>query len=781
MKKTILLSFAVVATLFANAQNIVTGAGGAVVKTTDGGQTWTDVKPFDGSTMDVIGISKSSANNWVISQYKAGSGTINYIQRTTDGGANYTPIATNLNNTLSGFGEIMHFGADNNKLLLLTSAISANSNGMWWTNGLDTAYRNLSFKTNSGTSKYNYGITKQNATTAFAIANTSSTPYLRSSSKIEKYTYSTTTPTYATTYEHNSIKAVARVNASTLIAVTNKLGAKFGAAYKSTDNGATWAAMTLPNVTSTTILTDVAVSPNGLNVIVVGKNYVATSKDAGETWTKVTFAQGILPTALTSWTFETIAFADDNTIVIGANDGETANTGWFALRSTDGGTTFAPVQTAASGTYTDLTATNLERRGTAGYNSIYFATPLVGYAVYGRYDQSKKYEILKTTDAGATWTTIQWAAGAKPAAGQVKIYNHIGGNENTLIVNSTADNITNLWQIDVTGGTVAAASIVSKYTAKQLRSVYRKSATELFAIESAKNDGTTGGIYASADGGITWTLKSGTQIKGYTYTVIGDGFIGGPTGRYCNANADFSNLTRIPLIGHYGGELVDLDVISGTNNLFAIGEKAGIFKSTDAGLNFTYIGKPEFEGITFTALDFVDANTGYVVGYNSANKGVVVSTTDGGTTWKKIEFSVVKKLNDVSFYNALQGLAVGDGGTIIGTTDGGATWISKSPAGLTDNMLKVVCDEAISLTGTPEVLTALSQNSLSNIHVYATNNELNVNSPAGSVISVYNLVGVLEVTKVATAAMEKLTMSSGVKLVKVLNNGRAETFKVIVR
>ncbi len=651
---------------------------------------------------------------------------------------------------------------------------------MWWTNGLDTANRNQSFKTTDGTSKIVFGITKQNATTAFAIANTSANPYLRSSSKIEKYTYSTTTPSYADTYEHNSIKAVARVNASTLIAVTNQLGAKFGAAYKSTDNGETWAAMTLPNVTSTTILTDVAVSPNGLNVIVVGRNYVATSNDAGANFTKIT-PTGVPGTAA-SWTYEKIAFADDNIIIVGANDGETTNgSDWYALRSTNGGVSFAAVVTKVDDYYTDLGTTQVERRGTIGYNSIYFATPLVGYAVYGRYDNSKKYEILKTIDAGATWTTIQWAAGAKPAASQVKIYNHIGGNENTLIVNSTADNTTNLWQIDVTGGTVAAASIVSKYTAKQLRSVYRKSATELFAIEAAKNDGTTGGIYASADGGITWTLKSGTQIKGYTYTVIGDGFIGGPTGRYCNANADFSILTRSPAIGHYGGELVDLDVISGTNNLFAIGEKAGIFKSTNAGVNFTYIGKPEFEGFTFTALDFVDANTGYVVGYNSANKGVVVSTTDGGTTWKKIEFSAVAKLNDVSFYNPLQGLAVGDEGTIIGTTDGGATWISKSPAGLTDNMLKVVCDEAISLTGTPEVITSLALNSLSNVKVFAANNELNVNSPVGSVISVYNLVGVLEATKLATNATEKMTLSAGVKLVKVLNNGKAETFKVIVR
>ena len=779
MKKTIILSFAIAASMMAGAQNIATGAGGAVVKTTDGGQTWTDVRPFGGSTMDVIGISKLSADNWVISQYKAGSG--NYIQRTTNGGTDYTAIATNLNNTLTGFGEIMYFDA--NKLLLVSSAISANSTGMWWTNGLDTAYRNLSFKTSSGTSKYNFGITKQNATTAFAIANTNASTSFRSSSKIEKYTYSGTTPSYANTYEHNSIKAVARVNASTLIAVTNQLGAKFGAAYKSTDNGATWAAMTLPSVISTTILTDVAVSPNGLNVIVVGKNYVATSKDAGETWTKVTFAQGILPTALTNWTFEKIAFADDNTIVIGANDGETANTGWFALRSTDGGTTFAPVQTAAVGNYTDITPSSaLERRGTTGYNSIYFATPLVGYAVYGRYDNTKKYEILKTIDGGASWTTIQWEAGAKPATSSVKIYNHIGGNENTLIVNSNADSNTNLWQIDVTGGTVAAASIVSKYTAKQLRSVYRKSATELFAIESAKNDGTTGGIYASADGGITWTLKSGTQIKGYTYTVIGDGFIAGPTGRYCNANADFSNLTRSPAIGHYGGDLVDLDVISGTNDLFAIGEKAGIFKSTDAGVNFTYIGKPEFSTFTFTALDFVDANTGYVVGYNAVGKGAVVSTTDGGATWSTTEFNAIARLNDVSFFNASQGLAVGNGGAIIGTTDGGNTWISKSPAGLTDNMLKVVCDEAISLTGTPEDLyTAAAVKTISKTTVFASNNELTVNAAAGSIISVYNLMGVLEATKVAKTTSEKMTLSSGVKVVKVFNKGKAETFKTVLK
>ena len=65
-----------------------------------------------------------------------------------------------------------------------------------------------------------------------------------------------------------------------------------------------------------------------------------------------------------------------------------------------------------------------------------------------------------------------------------------------------------------------------------------------------------------------------------------------------------------------------------------------------------------------------DANTGTAVGAF----GIIVRTTDGGTTWTAQDSGNFKKKKIVWFTDATTGTAVGDGGTIVRTTDGGTTW-----------------------------------------------------------------------------------------------------------
>jgi photosystem II stability/assembly factor-like uncharacterized protein len=70
---------------------------------------------------------------------------------------------------------------------------------------------------------------------------------------------------------------------------------------------------------------------------------------------------------------------------------------------------------------------------------------------------------------------------------------------------------------------------------------------------------------------------------------------------------------------------------------------------------------------------FKDSNLGWVVGIG----GVVLKTTDGGTTWQKINVTGAD-LYSISFADASHGIAAGTGKIYV-TTDGGVTWADESP------------------------------------------------------------------------------------------------------
>jgi photosystem II stability/assembly factor-like uncharacterized protein len=78
---------------------------------------------------------------------------------------------------------------------------------------------------------------------------------------------------------------------------------------------------------------------------------------------------------------------------------------------------------------------------------------------------------------------------------------------------------------------------------------------------------------------------------------------------------------------------------------------------------------------------FVDANTGWAVGKHGKDTGVILKTTNGGTTWviQNNDKEKSKNLNGVYFVDANTGWAVGDykqdSGVILKTTNGGTTWV----------------------------------------------------------------------------------------------------------
>ena len=54
--------------------------------------------------------------------------------------------------------------------------------------------------------------------------------------------------------------------------------------------------------------------------------------------------------------------------------------------------------------------------------------------------------------------------------------------------------------------------------------------------------------------------------------------------------------------------------------------------------------------------------------------GTILKTTDAGMTWSPVTSGTTNSLHDVHFFDAIQGVAVGEQGLIRRTTDGGGNW-----------------------------------------------------------------------------------------------------------
>jgi photosystem II stability/assembly factor-like uncharacterized protein len=81
---------------------------------------------------------------------------------------------------------------------------------------------------------------------------------------------------------------------------------------------------------------------------------------------------------------------------------------------------------------------------------------------------------------------------------------------------------------------------------------------------------------------------------------------------------------------------------------------------------------------TYNAIVFPSSTVGYMVG----GSGMIMKTTDGGSTWAQQTSNTTATLNGVFFKSATEGWAVGASGTIISTTDGGTNWNVHAQSGV---------------------------------------------------------------------------------------------------
>lgn len=113
-----------------------------------------------------------------------------------------------------------------------------------------------------------------------------------------------------------------------------------------------------------------------------------------------------------------------------------------------------------------------------------------------------------------------------------------------------------------------------------------------------------------------------------------------------------------------------LDIAVAGDRLVAVGERGHILTSSDGGTSWGQMEVPT--QTMLTAVAFVDDRTGVAVGHDS----VIIRTTDGGTTWERVYSAPEDEAPffDVWFSDATHGTAIGAYGSRFITTDAGVTW-----------------------------------------------------------------------------------------------------------
>lgn len=446
---------------------------------------------------------------------------------------------------------------------------------------------------------------------------------------------------------------------------------------KSTDGGNKWVVLREGSYGSRNISKVLFVNSRLGFLLGDGMEEFFKTIDSGKTWAKLQMDlnfQGVTSIYFTS--------ADTGYASIGNGHAGPA------LKTTDGGVTWATITLPVSW----------------GFNAMMFTDKQKGYMV------GSLGNILKTEDVGATWQI------------QNKFPSSLT-NSNLVSVDFINQEI---------GFTVGSTDILKTTDSGKHWELVAHSAFDLRSVSffGLLNGICVGGdwlheysgITTTSDGGKTWNERSSTVTGRYINKVrfvnANTGYaVGGNTntfGGFILKTTDTGNTWSAINTGIDNYWISDLS-LPDEKTIFVVGQSGQILKSSDAGMSWQKQNTNTTENLN--AVFFLNANTGYVVGDNrtilkTTNGGntwisqvspqtqhlysayfkdlntgyiasydwgvdsctVLLTTTDGGSNWKKKRIGRISYPRKIVFVNQDTAFIAGDFGGILKTTDGGTNW-----------------------------------------------------------------------------------------------------------
>lgn len=215
----------------------------------------------------------------------------------------------------------------------------------------------------------------------------------------------------------------------------------------------------------------------------------------------------------------------------------------------------------------------------------------------------------------------------------------------------------------------------------------------LYSVSTVGNNvwvsGSSGKVNKSTNAGATWSEIN--DIGSYTlYNVnfvnANTGWVFGSSGRCyktTNGGTNFALQTTPGVTSTiYGSSFAD------ANTGWFVGNSGKVSKTTNGGTNWT--AQSSMSTTTLRNIDMINANTGWLVGYDASSKMTVRKTTNGGTAWDSLAMPFTRvDCYGVDFVDPYNGMISGSYGTTFRTRDAGTTWDFERTGGISQYGVKM--------------------------------------------------------------------------------------------